>query len=287
MQLLWPRESWRRLIRTGLSGSDHEGATMRWQVLVDGYDWKARLIPTAIILLPSFSTIYYFYPPVIGNPLQLAGSSLLAFALIYLASMFFRDLGVRYARKFWEERGGLPSTRFGRVRDSFLSKDQKNRIQLTILNSFGIKLMSFEEESEYPALADRRIMDAFREIKEYLRRCDRCGLVDKHGAEYGFVRNLCGSRVIFVVQAVSGIVICGFKGNWPLWTFTPGCWANVVLLTVWVPFAWLALPRMLIMNADAYAERAWVTFLSLAEGTSKKPSTSVNLRAKSRGNSAH
>jgi len=110
---------------------------MRWQVLIDGYDWKARLIPTAIILLPSFSTIYFFCPRVIGNPLQLAGSSLLAFAVIYLASMYFRDLGVRHARKFWEKRGGLPSTRFGRMRDSFLSHDQKSRIQRAVLNRFS------------------------------------------------------------------------------------------------------------------------------------------------------
>ena len=188
-----------------------ESAMMRWQQFVDAYDWKARLIPTAIILLPSFSTIFYFYPRIMSNPLQLAGSSLLAFALIYLASMFFRHLGVRYARRFWEERGGLSSTRFGRMRDSFLSRDQKNRIQIEVLNRFGIKLMSLEEECERPALADRRIMDAFREIKEFLRRRDGCGLVDKHGAEYGFVRNLCGSRMIFVVQSVGGIIMCGSK----------------------------------------------------------------------------
>jgi hypothetical protein len=58
-----------------------------------------------------------------------------------------------------------------------------------------------------------RFMDALRQVKEFLRRCDGCGLVDKHGAEYGFVRNLCGSRLIFVVETVSGIVVCGFKGT--------------------------------------------------------------------------
>jgi hypothetical protein len=57
-----------------------------------------------------------------------------------------------------------------------------------------------------------------------------------------------------------------------------GCWANVVLLILWLPFAWLVLPRMLMLNADAYAGRAWVTFLSLTEGSSKKPSTAVNSR---------
>ena len=167
---------------------------IRWHQFIDGYDWKARLIPTAILLFPVFCTIYYFFPGVLSNPLQLAGGSILAFAFVYLASMFFRDRGVRYAKQFWEERGGLPSTRLARMRDSYLSAHQKNRIQLAVLQGFGIRLMSLEEECEYPALADRKIMDAFREVKEFLRRCDGCGLVDKHGAEYGFVRNLCGSR---------------------------------------------------------------------------------------------
>jgi len=249
---------------------------MRWQEFIDGYDWKARLIPTAILLLPLFCTVYYFFPRVLNNPLQLAGSSLLSFALVYLASMIFRDRGVRYARQFWSERGGLPSTRFGRMRDSRLSPDQKKRIQLAVLRRFGIELMSLDEECEYPTLADRKLLDAFREIKEYLRRCEGCELVDKHGAEYGFARNLCGSRLIFVVEAISGIIISGFGGTWPHWTLAPGCFANLVLVLLWIPFAWLVLPRMLVLSAETYAGRAWMTFLSLSEGTSKKPSTFVN-----------
>jgi hypothetical protein len=249
---------------------------MRWQEFMDGYDWKARLIPTTILLLPSFCTLYCFFPGVLDHPLQFAGSSLLSFALMYLASMVFKDRGVRYAKRFWKERGGLPSTRFGRMRDSFLSRDQKNLIRLAVLHRFGITLMSLEEEREYPALADRKIADAFRQVKEFLRRSEGCSLVDKHGAEYGFARNLCGSRIIFVIQAFSGAVACGFKGTWPHWTLTPGCLTNLALLGLWMPFAWLVLPGMLVLNAETYAGRAWVTFLSLSDGTPKKPSASVN-----------
>ena len=249
---------------------------MRWQEFVDGYDWKARLIPTAIILSPLFCTLYYFFPALLGHPLQLAGSSLLCLAFVYLVSMVLRDRGVRYARKFWDERGGLPSTRFGRMRDKFLSHDQKSRIQHAVLQRFGIRLMALDEEYEYPALADRKIKDTFREIKEFLRRSEGCALVDKHGAEYGFARNLCGSRTIFVAQAVGGIVLCGLKNSWPHWRFSSGCWVNALLLVLWVPFAWLVLPGMLVLSADAYAGRAWVTFLSLTEMTAKKPSSGVN-----------
>jgi hypothetical protein len=171
MRSHWRRGSWRRLIPTGRSGySAGVAMRMRWQQFIDSYDWKARLIPTAILLFPLFCTIYYFFPGVLSSPLQLAGSSILAFAFLYLASMFFRDRGVRYAKQFWERRDGLPSTRFGRMRDRFFGPDQKIRIQLAVLESFGIRLLSLAEESEYPEVADRKIMDAFREVKEFLRR---------------------------------------------------------------------------------------------------------------------
>ena len=255
---------------------------MRWQEFVDGYDWKARLIPTGILLLPLFCTVYYFCPGLLGSPLQLAGSSLVSLALIYLASMFFRDRGVRYGKQFWDKRGGLPSTRFCRMRDSHLSADQKNRIRMAVLHQFGIRLMSLEEECESPELADRKILDAFREVKEFLRHCGGCGLVDKHGAEYGFARNLCGSKMIFAVEAISGFIVCGFKSKWPHWNLNSGCLANVVLLLFWIPFAWLALPGMLTLNAETYAGRAWVAFLSVTEGNSKKPSTSMHSAAEHR-----
>jgi len=250
---------------------------MRVQEFIDGYDWKARVIPTTITLLPTFCAAYSFHPGVLADPVQLAGSSLLGFALVYLASMLVRDLGVRYARAFWDERGGLPSTRFARMRDSHLSHGQKGRIQLSVSQRFQIKLMSFEEECEYPALADRKIMDAFREVKELLRRSGDCHLVEKHGAEYGFARNLCGARVIFVAQAVAGMGMCGVQGAWKHWGFTSGCWMNAVLLMLWIPFAWIVLPRMMELNAEAYAGRAWITFLSLGETSFKKPGASVNL----------
>ena len=54
MRLLWRKELWRRLIHIGQLGQEDDGATMRWQEIIDLYDWKARLIPTEIILLPLF-----------------------------------------------------------------------------------------------------------------------------------------------------------------------------------------------------------------------------------------
>ena len=246
---------------------------------LDGYDCKARLIPTAITLAPAFWTLYYFYPSSVSSPLTLAASGLMCIALTYLASMYVRDLGVRFAGKFWKQRDGLPSTRLARMRDQFLSTGQKRRIRQAVLARFGIELLPPEDEYYYASVADRKIMDAFREIKEFLRRHDSSGLVAKHAAEYGFARNLCGGRVVFVAEALIGIVLCGFKDHWPHWQLTAGAVVNILMLALWVPFAWRALPRMLELCANAYAERAWITFLSLTEDSGRKSSVSVGASA--------
>jgi len=250
---------------------------MQLKELIDGYDLKARLIPTAIALMPSFWTAYYFRPSLLSDPFSLAGSGLASIALIYLASMFCRDLGVRWGAKFWSCRGGLPSTRLARMRDPSLSYGQKTRIGHAVMKNFGIALLSLEDESRFPEQADRRIVDAFRETREYVRRFDHCGLVSKHGAEYGFARNLCGCRSVFAVQSVVGFVVCGLKGASEHWILTSGCLGNGLLLLLWIPFAWLFLPRMLRLNAEAYATRTWITFLTLTNDAIKKPNGSVEL----------
>jgi hypothetical protein len=244
MRSLWRKELWRRLTRTGQSGSEEK----RCSNAVAGVYRRVRLegAPDSHDdhILANLLHGLLFLPGSTGQSASASGFKSALLAFIYLASMFFRELGVRYAKQFWNERNGLPSTRFGRMRDPFLSAEQKIRIQLAVRHKFGIRLMSLEED----------------------------------GAEYGFARNLCGARMIFVVQAIGGIVICGFKGRLH-WTFTPGCGINLILLALWVPFAWLILPRMLMLSAEAYAGRAWITFLSLAERSYKKPSSSLSPQA--------
>jgi hypothetical protein len=243
---------------------------MSWQEFVDGYDCKARLIPTVITLLPLFWSAYYLYPDIVRSPLLLAGSGAISVAAIYVGSMFVKDLGVRYAARFWSGRV-LPSTQLGRMKDPFFSQEQKNRIRMAVLERLGIVMLDSEEELRNPKLADRQIIFAFREIKELLRQSDKGWLVEKQNAEYSFPRNLCGARAIFVALSVGGIVGCGFKGSWQVWNLNAGSLINLALLVLWVPFAWIALPRMMQLNAETYARRAWITFLTLREESAKKP----------------
>jgi len=238
---------------------------MGWQDLVDSYEWKARLIPTVIVLLPGFVTTYFLYPGIVTNPVLAAGSGLVSIAVIYLAAMLVRHLGSTYQESAWRAWGGPPSTRYLRMRDSFFSDDQKYRLQVALTERFGVRLVSRESEAKNPDLADKTIMDAFKEVKEFLRKSGEASLVDKHNAEYGFTRNLCGSRWVFAALAITGFLLCGFTTTERAWDLTPGASVNLILLVIWVPLAWFVLPGMLKRNAETYAERAWLTFLARSE----------------------
>lgn len=244
---------------------------MSWQDFVDAYDVKARLIPSVIILLPVLWTIYYLAPTLLSSPFLLAGSGIMLLSSGYLVSMCVRVLGVRFGLHFWQQHGGLPSTQLARMRHPFLQKEQKVRIQRAVFLRFGIRLLSLPEELENPLEADRRIAAAFREVKAYLRQSGQPALLEKHNAEYAFARNLCGSRSVFVLFALAGLILCCLNPAWipmePLnmspqgWSFNVGCALNVTFVVLGLIFGWVLLPRMLRLHAECYARRAWITFL--------------------------
>jgi hypothetical protein len=247
---------------------------MSFDDFLDPYEFKARMIPSVITLLPLLWTVYFLCPKVVTDPFLFAGSGGIALALVYLCGMILKDMGARYANRFWAKAGGAPSTRMGRMRDSYLSIEQKHRIHSAVRAQFNIELLSFIEELENPELADRRIVDAFREVKEWLRHSGHATLVDKHNAEYGATRNLCGARALLASFAIIGLVACGFKGGISP-AINAGSLVNLSILLLWVPLGWSILPEMLRVNANNYAESAWISFLALAQRVEKKPNVSL------------
>ena len=239
---------------------------MSWQDLIDAYEWKARWIPTAIVLLPLFVTAYFCFPDLAKNPILLAGSGLVSVALIYLAAMALRDLGLRCQPKLWQSWGGAPSTRFARAIDKRFDSAHKRRIHNSVRRRFGVALLSEDDEARNMSAADIAIEQAFHRVREFLRQRDSVGLVDKHNAEYGFARNLYAGRELATVIAGFGVLICGFVRSSDSWSFNNvGSEVNALFLVVWIPFAWLFLPDLVKRAAETYAERAWMTFLEIEE----------------------
>jgi hypothetical protein len=234
--------------------------------IVDGYDLKARVAPTAITFLPMLFTVYYCFPALYNSPFLAAGSGLISMALIYLCSMIVRFLGLREQDRLWKLWGGPPSTRFARYRDPRLNVEQKKRIRTALTKSFQVDLPSDVEESKNPKKADERIEKAFLEVKEYLRQHQQSGLVDKHNIEYGFVRNLYGGRFILCTGIFLGLLISGFAStNGTAWHFNTAVALNLIFAITLLPISFFLIPEMLKRNSEIYAERAWLTFLKIAE----------------------
>src|SRR6266852_2070089 len=179
---------------------------MSFDQLVDSYDWKARLVPTVIVLLPLLVTTYYCFPILFANRLLLMGSGIVSIALVYFASMLIRYLGLLSQDAVWKSWGGPPSTRFARWGDNRFSEEQKDRLRKAVAQHFRIRLLNLDEEIRDPEAADQLIGKAFQEVKEVLRTKAEASLVDKHNAEYGFARNLYGSRYVFIGLSVLGIL---------------------------------------------------------------------------------
>jgi len=238
---------------------------MKLEDVIDGYDFKARVLPAVINLVPALITIYYCFPSLYETPVQVTGSGLVSIAVVYLSSMLMRYLGLRVQGSLWKSWGGAPSTRFLRWRDSHFSVEQKIRIRKALSNLFNVHLLTEEQEVKNRYNADQIIEKAFLEVKEFLRQHQSATFLDKHNAEYGFARNLYGGRFVFAGSAILGVILCGLFFGKHFWIFNVGVGLNLVLIAIWVPIGWLLLPDMVKRSADTYAERAWLTFLKIVE----------------------
>jgi hypothetical protein len=237
---------------------------MQLSEIFDSYDLKARWIPTVIVLLPAAVAVYAKFPALTASPVLAMGSGAISIALLYFASMIVRELGTRAQTELWRQWGGAPSTRFARMRDSRFSDVQKTLIRQKVQQQFHLDMFGADVERGNPRATDQAIDQAFKRVREFLRGRHKFGLVEKHNAEYGFTRNLYGSRWVLVSLAAAGAIVTGF-GNGHLWPLSTAAAAEFLIAVVWVPVGFFLLPTMIKRNADNYAEKAWLSFLEVSK----------------------
>jgi len=128
-----------------------------------------------------------------------------------------------------------------------------------------VSLRSEDEETEDPKEADQQIEQAFVQVRAVMRREDDAGIWTKHNAEYGFARNLLGSRFIWLTLSLLGTAACALA--WYL-TGDNAAIATTVLdcLSLLCAFlgGWYLLPTLAKEAADRYAEGIWNSFLTIA-----------------------
>jgi hypothetical protein len=232
--------------------------------LFDAYELRARLFPVLLVFLPAWITATVLGEWTGGPVLASIIGGTMVLPLVYCGSMLVRHLGRSIETKLWESWAGPPTTRFLRWRDSTLTQSQKLRLHTACREQFGIELASLGAEESDPQSADELIYRAVREIRAVLRQKDKDGLWNKHNAEYGFCRNLLGSRRWWSAIALVGLATCGGLFGMSLnGALIAGMVLNGVTLVAAIYLGWHRLPRIAAATADRYGESTLSSFLAL------------------------
>lgn len=235
---------------------------------LDAYELRARVAPALIVSLPGIITLLFIGTSLSTSIAQFLSSGVVLLVIIYALSFLVRTLGRRHEPQLLNSWDALPSTRFARWRDSKFSYRNKQAIHRHVHNTFQIQLLTPEEECNDKPEADELIQTAFERVRPILRRDNPDSLSSKHNAEYGFQRNLLGSRYLWVASALVATLACGL-----IWTaqgsqiaFLAAALNSVVLL--WSVVWFFLLPKFTEDAAETYAESAWMEFVALADDTS-------------------
>jgi len=146
---------------------------MEW---FDPYEIRARVAPALVVSLPGIVTLFFVVLSISESLAQFLSSGVVLVILVYTASFLVRYLGRRIESAIWRRWDGPPSTRFLRWRDTHFGDEVKRPLHEGVKRLCGIELSTAEEESTDHEEADRRISQAFGQVKAVVRRDDPDGV---------------------------------------------------------------------------------------------------------------
>lgn len=250
---------------------------------LDPYELKARIVPGLILALAPLVDLASAAPVLSSLPI-FAASGVCSLALVYFLGSFARARGEAIERELWNSWGGPPSTRLLRLRDSHFGDGLKTSIREALAKALSARLMTADEEAKNPEGADRFIVDAFRQVRQYIRQHDPDGLWQKQNIEYGFYRNLLGCRVTWSVLSILAALFAAIHGERTgAGLVNPAFGVASVSFFCAVYVGWFVLPDATKRVADEYAEKAWMAFLSITKDKTYQPQEAgrLSLSAKS------
>ena len=229
----------------------------------DSYEIRARFAPAVLVCSPVIVTSWVLFLALTQESLlAVIGSGFIAVVVVYAVSFWVRLNGRAVEADMWNRWDGPPSTRFMRWRDTTFEEGLKKRLRDAVAERAKTRLSSEEEETNDPAQADKLIAEAFQIVRATVRREEPSGVWNTHNAEYGFARNLFGSRHYWLLfSAVSVLVCAALWWNGYQSIYLVGVVINLASMTGALLMSWL-LPAMAKTAADRYAESCWMSFLA-------------------------
>jgi hypothetical protein len=232
---------------------------------VDSYDLKARYTPALIISLPVLIMLWTCFYSEIETLSKIIGGILSA-AILYFISMLVRALGKRIEPGLWGSWGGAPSTQIVSWKTDKIGDGLKQKYHEMAHKDLDLPMPTKEEEQAKPEKAAKQIEDVFKRVKGVIRKYDQKGLWSIANAEYGFARNLCGSRQLYLILSIACLIISA--------TFLWKQFSNLVLagfiilclnLAGCIFFSWSLLPSYTKQVGFRYAEHSWESYYNIAE----------------------
>jgi len=233
---------------------------------LDSYEIRARVAPTIIVFSPIAILAILTWPDLFSSLNLVLGETVLLIFFIYALSFVVRHYGKKIEPNLWTQWAGAPSTRFLRWQDLTFTFMFKEKVHNILKNQFEISLLSKDMEEKNPIEGDKQIAAAFLQVKSYLYRNDAEGLWKKHNMEYGFNRNLIGSRGIWLIFSIIGTMVFTL-----LWIKSGenflflGIMLNSIEVICSIIVGWYYLPSFVKEAADRYAESVWTTFSVITE----------------------
>lgn len=227
---------------------------MKWGLLLDEYERRARLTPALIVIFPIASMVAAWFPGgIVGwggvwATITFAGGGLL---LTHLA----RDLGKRIEPELFLIWGGNPAVQALRHAVAGAAASRRHAKLATLIDD--VTLPSPTEEEKDPRRADEIYERCVSYLRTHTRDQKRFRLLFLENCSYGFWRNLLGLRIfglataiVAVIAMIGDILLRGLTSATPVALVV--LLVNAMLALMWM---WKVTPDTVRLVAGTYADR--------------------------------
>lgn len=232
---------------------------MKINIIIDGYERKARLFPALLLIAPVVVTAVAMLSAKLSC-LQTFGAALAGCGGAFLLAQLARDAGKMGEKILFEKWGGLPSISILRHRDTRLDPITKTRYhKMLSLLVKEAKAPTAKQEEVDPAFADSVYAAWSNFLRVNTRDTKKFALLFQENVSYGYRRNVWGLKSYGIIVSLVSLAACGVrfyltqqsKGNIDEWLLGASV-LDVVFLLLWIfrfTGEWVRVP------AEAYAER--------------------------------
>jgi len=171
--------------------------------LFDKYSLRARHLPTLLVVAGPLMVASLLFPKVYERMSATAASIGLSVSLslvvLFFISHVLRQRGRAVEKRMTAKEGGLPTTCWLRHRDTNLDPVTKARYHAFLAKNVpGLPVPSQSHEQQRPEMADDIYRSAIKWLLENRRDTTKYALVLEENVQYGFRRNMLGSKWIAI-----------------------------------------------------------------------------------------